>query len=63
MAKKPANAKTVRWGCFVLTEAEIERQIAPPKGRAAGIAKRLPPRTPDRAGTGQGLTALSVTNG
>jgi len=28
MAKKPANSKTVRWGRFVLTEAEIARQIA-----------------------------------
>ncbi len=27
MAKKPTNAKTVRWGEFVLTEAEITRQI------------------------------------
>ena len=28
MAKKPTNSKTVQWGRFVLTEAEIERQIA-----------------------------------
>ena len=28
MAKQPANAKTIRWGRFVLTEAEIARQIA-----------------------------------
>lgn len=28
MAKKPATAKTVRWGRFELTEAEINRQIA-----------------------------------
>ncbi len=27
MAKKPTIAKTVQWGRFVLTEAEIERQI------------------------------------
>ena len=27
MAKKPTSAKTVRWGQFVLTEAEITRQI------------------------------------
>ena len=28
MAKKPAAAKTVQWGRFKLTEAEINRQIA-----------------------------------
>lgn len=28
MAKKPTTGKTVQWGRFVLTEAEIERQIA-----------------------------------
>lgn len=28
MAKKSATAKTVRWGRFALTEAEIERQIS-----------------------------------
>ena len=28
MAKKPTTGKTVQWGRFVLTEAEIARQIA-----------------------------------
>ena len=35
MAKKPANAKTVQWGRFVLTEAEIERQITEATRRGA----------------------------
>ena len=35
MAKKPAIAKTVRWGRFVLAEAEIERQIVEATRRGA----------------------------
>ncbi len=35
MAKKPTSAKTVRWGQFVLTEAEIARQITEATRRGA----------------------------
>ena len=35
MAKKPASVKTVRWGRFELTEAEITRQITEATRRGA----------------------------
>lgn len=48
MAKKPANAKTVRWGRFVLTEAEIERQIAEATRRGAEELRTEPLATAAR---------------
>lgn len=35
MAKRPTIAKNVQWGRFILTEAEIERQIAEATQRGA----------------------------
>lgn len=35
MAKKPAKAKTIQWGRFALTEAEITRQITKATRRGA----------------------------
>ena len=48
MAKKPANAKTVQWGRFVLTEAEIERQITEATRRGAEELRTEPLATSAR---------------